>query len=291
MTMMRIATTRSQEMQALRLGGQRVVDAAAAISAMLSRSLSPEHAALFAEPEGDAERGEIDWYAEVEGPVTTLADLPEPAQSTAQQELNRLTTDISTLASRLSASQEANERRIGELLMLALNVPAPYCIKVTGGQPVLIGWGHRSADANNLPMAIQGMTRVKPEAPERPMEILPPPPVMRGGAGARPMAWGWLALALALLIIGLGLLDHDLFLLQSNRVCQVNRADLASLDHWRQAQAQGAALQAELEGLQKQANAARCNCPQTGSGQPGGAPPGGAQPLLQPGSPQPGSKA
>jgi len=259
MTAMRIATTRSQDMQPLGLGGQRVIDAAASIAAVLTRMLSPAHAALFAEPEPDAGRGEIDWYAEVAGPVAVLSELPEPQKSAAQAELDRLTAGISTLATQLSAGAEANERRIGELLMLALNVPSQNCIRVTGAQPVLVGWGHRAAEAGNLSLAVRGV--VQTQLAEAPMDILPPPPVFRPAAvGASGFAWPLLAAAAILLLPALYLLQQDFGLLGAARICRIKPADLAIEQNWRQAQLHGAVLDTELAGLVAEIADQRRNC-------------------------------
>jgi hypothetical protein len=258
MTAMRIATTRGQDMQPLGLGGQRVIDAAASITAVLTRTLSAAHAALFAEPEADTARGEIDWYAEVHGPVGVLSELPEPQKSTAQAELDRLTAGISQLAAQLTAGAEANERRIGELLMLALNVPSQNCIRVTGTQPVLVGWGHRAAEAGNLSLAVRGM--VKTQVEDAPMDILPPPPAYRLAAQTRGMAWPLIAAAVILLIPALYLLEHDLGLLGAARVCRIKPADLATEQAYRQAQLRGTALDSELAELVARVADQRRNC-------------------------------
>jgi len=277
MTMMRIATTRSRDMQPLALGGQLVIDAAASITAVLTRSLSPAHAALFAEPEADAERGEIDWYAEVDGPLAVLSELPEAEAAASRERLDSLTTDISALAARLAASEAANERRIGEILLLALNVPAASAIRTIGGRPVLVGWGHRAADAGGRQVAVQGLARA--QTVDAPMEIFGPPasPWASPRPPARQFGWPLLALALLLLIPGLWLLNHDLALLSARQVCRIDRADLANLDRWRQVELQGTELDNRLAALVAQAASARHHC-QVAQAQPDVAPvtaPGG----------------
>lgn len=281
MTMIKIATTRNQDMQALRLGGQLVISAAASITSVLTRMLSPQHAALFAEPEADMARGEVDWYADVSVPVGLLSELAEPAKSHAQGTLQSLMAEITELGGRLTSSADANERRTGELLKLALEIPGPFCIRIAGTQPILIGWGHHATTTATALTPVLGEVRVlAPVAPTPAMEIMPPP---EAGTESTPppidpqissqfaspitstkifwlIDWRLLAAALLIFISALLLLRHDIWLFENCRQCQIASADQAQLEAWRQAEQQGVALDATLTSLQSQAASARCHC-------------------------------
>src|SRR4051812_46981686 len=88
-----IATTRNADLQALGTGGQLAVQAWGQITGYLRRNRSPQHAALFAEPNPDPDRGTTDWYAEGVGDAPPLDQLPQPAQDAARTEFTRLFTD------------------------------------------------------------------------------------------------------------------------------------------------------------------------------------------------------
>ena len=68
MAQLRIATTRQQDLQALAAAGQTTVEAWRTLHKALSE-LSPAHAALLAEPVANQARGEVDWYADGDGPA------------------------------------------------------------------------------------------------------------------------------------------------------------------------------------------------------------------------------
>lgn len=274
MTVVRIATTKNQDMQALRLGGQLVISAAGSITTVLTRMLSPQHAALFAEPEADMARGEVDWYADASGPVGLLSELPEPARSHAQTMLQGLTAEISELAGRLSSSADVNERRTGDLLNLALEIPGQFCIKVTDTQPVLIGWGHRATTGGAALTPVLGEVRVPAPLAVVPNAMEVKEPVLANlGSTPPPFApqitstkifwlvdWRLLASAFAIFIAGLLLLRHDLWLLENCEQCQIADADQAQLEAWRQSEKQGILLDATLTSLQNQAASAHCHC-------------------------------
>ncbi|MDD2877300.1 MAG: hypothetical protein PHT60_11560 [Acidiphilium sp.] len=284
MSMTLIATTRAVDMQPLGIGGQRVIDASASILATLRRLLSPAHAALFAEPQPDPERGDIDWYSDGTGPAVVLTNLAEPERATARATLDRLTGDVSALAARLAASAEANDRRMGEMLNLALNVPDPRYITVIDRQPVLIAWGHRAADTSQQALAVHGSiqaTRMETPAGVAPagtvatgevappMAILPPPiPAGVNATGAvssltmgGERAWLPLLLAALLLILAVWWLRSDFYRLDFARECRIGSSDQARLTAWRTAEANTAKLNAQLALLVNQVNRARQKCP------------------------------
>jgi hypothetical protein len=266
MTMLLIATTRPEEMQPLGLGGQLVVDAASSIQAVLRRRLGPVHAALYAEPERDQSRGDVDWYADGEGSAQSLIDLPEPERSKVRAGLMGLMADIDKLAEGLSVSEEAGERRLGEMLRLSLRLPSERAVMVLQGRPVLVGWGHEPGNAGNRSLAVTGQIRALVNTAA--MVILPAPTAPwrmppASAAVAKKVSAGWplLAAAILLLVPALALLDHDYRRLAAAGTCHVRVDDLAALDRWRQAELTGTKLDNRLAALMGQVEAAVRQCP------------------------------
>ena len=241
-----IATTRNAELQVLGTGGQLAVQAWDQISGYLRRARSPAHAALFAEPNPDADRGITDWYAGVQGAAPPLESLPDAAQEAARAEFARLYGDIREEADRLRASTRESERFLGELLSLALITPATDCLRVVGGQPVLVAWGHAKLGEAPSPELLIGMTRRRGGAGA--MQIVGPP-------AAPPEKRSWLSwllglLGLLLLLLLLLLLWRDPFgwFKAALPQCVVQPGNAELLDELRAAQAREAALRTDIAG-------------------------------------------
>lgn len=254
-----IATTRNAELQVLGTGGQLAVQAWDQISGYLRRARSPAHAALFAEPNPDADRGITDWYAGVQGAAPPLESLPDAAQEAARAEFARLYGDIREEADRLRASTRESERFLGELLALALITPATDCLRVVGGQPVLVAWGHAKLGEAPSPELLIGMTRRRGGAGA--MQIVGPP-------AAPPEKRSWLSwllglLGLLLLLLLLLLLWRDPFgwFKAALPQCVVQPGNAELLDELRAAQAREAALRNDIAGEMLRLGDRRTACP------------------------------
>ena len=254
-----IATTRNAELQVLGTGGQLAVQAWDQISGYLRRARSPAHAALFAEPNPDADRGITDWYAAGQGAAPPLETLPEAAQEAARAEFTRLYGDIREEADRLRASTRESERFLGELIALALITPATDCLRVVGGQPVLVAWGHAKLGEAPSPELLIGMTRRRGGAGA--MQIVGPP-------AAPPEKRSWLSwllglLGLLLLLLLLLLLWRDPFgwFKAALPQCVVQPGNAELLDELRAAQAREAALRTDIAGEMLRLGDRRTACP------------------------------
>jgi hypothetical protein len=254
-----IATTRNAELQVLGTGGQLAVQAWDQMSGYLRRARSPAHAALFAEPNPDADRGITDWYAAGQGAAPPLESLPEAAQEAARAEFTRLYGDIREEADRLRASTRESERFLGELLALALITPATDCLRVVGGQPVLVAWGHAKLGEAPSPELLIGMTRRRGGAGA--MQIVGPP-------AAPPEKRSWLSwllglLGLLLLLLLLLLLWRDPFgwFRAALPQCVVQPGNAELLDELRAAQAREAALRNDIAGEMLRLGDRRTACP------------------------------
>ena len=255
-----IATTRNAELQVLGTGGQLAVQAWDQITGYLRRARSPAHAALFAEPNPDADRGITDWYATGQGAAPPLETLPEAEQDAARAAFARLYGDIREEAERLRASTRESERFLGELIALALITPATDCLRVVGGQPVLVAWGHAKLGEAPSPELLIGMTRRRGGG-LAPMQIVGPP---AAPPAKRPLLF-WLLglLGLLLLLLLLLLLWRDPFgwFKAALPQCVVQPGNAELLDELRAAQAREAALRSDIAREMLRLGDRRTACP------------------------------
>jgi hypothetical protein len=254
-----IATTRNAELQVLGTGGQLAVQAWDQITGYLRRARSPAHAALFAEPNPDADRGITDWYAAGQGAAPPLESLPDAAQEAARAEFARLYGDIREEADRLRASTRESERFLGELISLALITPATDYLRVVDGQPVLVAWGHAKLGEAPSPELLIGMTRRRSGAGA--MQIVGPP-----APAPEKRSWlSWLLglLGLLLLLLLLLLLWRDPFgwFKATLPQCVVQPGNAELLDELRAAQAREAGLRADIAQEMLRLGDRRTACP------------------------------
>ena len=254
-----IATTRNAELQVLGTGGQLAVQAWDQITGYLRRARSPAHAALFAEPNPDADRGITDWYAAGQGAAPPLETLPEAAQDAARAEFARLYSDIREEADRLRASTRESERFLGELLALALITPATDCLRVVGGQPVLVAWGHAKLGEAPSPELLIGLTRRRSGA--GPMQIVGPPAAPPEKRSVLSWLLGLLGLLLLLLLLLLLWRDPFGWFKATLPQCVVQPGNTELLDELRAAQAREAALRNDIAGEMLRLGDRRTACP------------------------------
>ncbi len=269
MASLRIATTRSQDLQPLAAGGQTGIESWRALHTLLLQDLSSAHAALLAEPVANAARGEVDWYAEGDGPALLLQDLPEPARAAATARLDQLVGDIEALAAKLgdsrtlrsSAPDEDADRLLSDMLRLALRLPGPDNIYVRGEQPVLAAWGHVRSGGRGGAVALTGPA-MPPQAAHA--AILPPPPSPYAAA-APPRTWLWGALGASLLapLLALALLWRDPFGWFTVDVpqCRLESGQLGLAQGLDDAVAREGVLRTELARLTADAGQRRLLCP------------------------------
>lgn len=254
-----IATTRSQDLQPLAASGQTGIEAWGALHALLLRE-SPAHAALLAEPVANAARGEVDWYAEGDGPAIRMQDLPETERAGAQARLDQLAGEIQGLAARLGGSRTDGDRFLSEMLGLALRLPGEDSKYVRGGQPVLVGWGHVRSGGRGGAVVLTG--RAMPPAAQA--AILPPPPSPYAAAPP-PRNWLWGALGASLLapvLAGL-LLWRDPFgwFAVDAPQCRLEPGQLGLAQGLQEEVAREGMLRAELARLAADAGQRRLMCP------------------------------
>lgn len=137
-----LPTMHGNEYQALRAGPIEVVKTYPQIVQAVRRTLGPEHAALFAEPNIDSTTGDIQWYPRVPGDIRLFSDMTGEERRAADLRLAQLVNDIHNHADTLADSNKSADHFVAENLRHALEVPDADHVALVGGQPVLFGWGH-----------------------------------------------------------------------------------------------------------------------------------------------------
>lgn len=255
-----ITTTRTQDLQPLAAAGQTAVEAWRTLHTLLLGELSSAHAALLAEPVANEARGEVDWYAEGNGPALRLQDLEGPARAAAQARLDGLVGDIQALAERLGGSRADSDRFLSDMLGLALRLPGPDGVYVLSGQPVLAGWGHVRSGGRGAGMILTGAV-LPPIAAQ---VILPPPPSPYGGLPP-PRTWllGVLGLSLLvpLLISALAWRDPLGWFAVDVPMCRLEPGQLGLAQGMQDEVAREGVLRTELARLSADAGQRRLLCP------------------------------
>jgi hypothetical protein len=172
----KIATRSSTGLRAQGTGGQTVQQAYQAIVHYLRRALSESHALLLGEPNQSDRGGMIDWYTEASdaaGAVPIDAVAPE-RRGAIYARLAALMNDIRARAEELKNSSRQSERLLGQMLLLALEIPNEDCLFIVGDQPVLIFWGYL-ADAPSPQRGVIDRMIAESRRPTQPRPSAEPP--------------------------------------------------------------------------------------------------------------------
>ena len=207
----RIAVSLRGQMRALASQGIFATDCYEQLKSILLQKLGPDHAALLAEPQHNAEGNSVDWYAEGNGTAIPLTELSEPDAQALRARAGALAADIAGLSSDLTADAQARQALSGQLLRLALQHPADEDIWSVDGQPVLINWGFAPGSVGAQPQDLTRLGGVLPPAPPAPMPVAAPVTVPPR-SGCLPWLLPLLLLLLLLWLLGaaLGLLPSPL---------------------------------------------------------------------------------
>lgn len=144
----RLVTTSTEGLQPL---GSAALRSWELLTGVLRARLGEDHAALFAEPVPSAHGDSIDWYAPMVGDAVPLADLSRAEQQALRARLGRMVAAIRAEADQLRASAAADDQRLAEALLNALEIPGEEMIfAVRDGQgglhPVLVHWAWSRGD-------------------------------------------------------------------------------------------------------------------------------------------------
>ena len=207
----RIAVSLRGQMRALASQGIFATDCYEQLKSILLQKLGPDHAALLAEPQHNAEGNSVDWYAEGNGPVVPLAELSDQDAQALRARAGTLASDIAGLSSDLTADAQARQALSGQLLRLALQHPADEDIWSVDGRPVLINWGFAPGSVGAQPQDLTRLGGVLPPPPP-PAPVAAVPVAVPPRSGCLPWLLPLLLLLLLLWLLGaaLGLLPSPL---------------------------------------------------------------------------------
>ncbi len=197
MTDARLVTTSTEGLQPL---GSAALRSWELLTGVLRARLGEDHAALFAEPVPSARGDSIDWYAPAAGEAVPLADLSPAEQQALRARLGGMVAAIRAEAEALRSSGAAEDQRLAEALLNALEIPGEEMIFALrdgqgGLRPVLVHWAWTRGDRA---VARGVLSRMEPR-PAGAVEN------GRGAAGRTRQGWlrglllaGWVLLALML---------------------------------------------------------------------------------------------
>lgn len=193
----RLITTSSEGLQPLGSAAQRSFEL---VTGAVRARLGEEHAALFAEPVASEHGDRIDWYAAGDGEAIPMARLSPEERSALKARLGEMVAAIRAEAGRLGTSGDADDQRLSEALVNALEIPGEemvLALRAADGslRPVLVHW----AWLRNERAAVRGvLSAMVPRA-------APAPPAAPGAGRAGFRRWligfGWLALAMMIAAI------------------------------------------------------------------------------------------
>ena len=268
-----IATTRARDLQVLGTAGQTTTEAWSTLRRLLTQRLDAAHAGLLAEPVTNAAQGETDWYADSDGPVHRLDNLPPEAAAAARNTLTRLSGEILALAATMKAAPAEADRFLGTMLELTMRVPDETFIHVAGTQPVLVAWGHAPVETQRGPVVLGGERQVRRRAA---MAILPPPAAPVPAVRRYGLALG-IALGLATVVLGAALYvtvrDPFGWYLVAEAPCQPPTGDMALRADLAAGADRESELRLQLAQLATDAGSRRLMCPPVQPPEPAPAPP------------------
>ena len=205
--------------------GQEVYSKYEQIVLVVGARLGDEAAQLFSRPvvperqEVRSGQSEATWLADHVSSPRPLPELPDSEQEAYTARLGQLLEQVTALGEELKNAGKPDERELGEVLQLAVEVPGLEYVLVEQGRMVLVCWGFCAAEVDERerfrltkalerPAAEEGTD----EAPEPPRAATPPPPPPpqpespANSGGSR--RWRWIAAVLGglLLLVLLGLL-------------------------------------------------------------------------------------
>ncbi|MCI0598833.1 MAG: hypothetical protein L0Y50_08285 [Beijerinckiaceae bacterium] len=116
------------------------------LTEILRREVSPEAAAIFAEPVADPARGLTHWYVEVAADPIPLSITGEAERVQLLATLETRRAEILAFADKLSSSITEADARLAQALRSAVTVPDPDAhVWSISGRPVLVAWGRRAS--------------------------------------------------------------------------------------------------------------------------------------------------
>ncbi|WP_371344802.1 hypothetical protein [Ancylobacter sp. IITR112] len=176
-----ITSTPLAQMRPLGSEGER---SHARVTSLLVRYLSPEHAAILADPVLLRDGSGVDWYVDDEGETVPLAVLPYGEAQAVRVQLATLLRDIRAKADEIEAGP-GNRQSAAAALRNATLFPGEDCIyalrSASGLRPLIVGWGYEGHEqAARQPFDVS--TFAAPRGGGGGVRAAPPPPSIGAAA-------------------------------------------------------------------------------------------------------------
>ncbi len=164
---------------ALGENGQPVYAAALQIREALRLKKQQPTADCLAIPQLNEQGDRIDWYAPIEGKVTSWVAASTTERKSAIKQLSACLSSANDLCQRAQKSDKAAQRLFGVLLAKALQFPDQNHVYLVAGKPVLTFWGFVSQDQKTRtdPLDCLRQTAEATEPTFSPLSVAPPAPV------------------------------------------------------------------------------------------------------------------
>ncbi len=96
---------------------------------------------ILAEPVLDRDSGDVEWYVQTDSEVVRYAELDDAGKRRVAGRMSSALQWVQEESSRLAASEDANDRLLGEVLTAAFEVPSLDELYATNERPVITSWG------------------------------------------------------------------------------------------------------------------------------------------------------
>ena len=157
------------DLLALGENGQAVYASALQLRETLRLRKKQHIADCLAIPQPNEQGDRLDWYAPVEGKVTSWATSSHSERQQALRQLEACQTEVSQIVSRAQASEKSSQKLFGALLSKAIQFPDQNYVYLVGGQPVLTFWGFVKLDKKSRGDALEALRPTQDDAePIRP---------------------------------------------------------------------------------------------------------------------------
>ncbi|MDR3434944.1 MAG: SrfA family protein [Rouxiella aceris] len=151
------------DLLALGENGQAVYASALQLRETLRLRKKQHIADCLAIPQPNEQGDRLDWYAPVEGKVTSWATSSHSERQQALRQLEACQAEISQIVTRAQASEKSSQKLFGALLSKAIQFPDQNYVYLVGGQPVITFWGFVKLDKKSRDNALEALRPMQEE--------------------------------------------------------------------------------------------------------------------------------
>ncbi|MCX8963770.1 virulence effector protein [Erwinia psidii] len=145
--------------------GQPVYLSALQLRETLRLRKQQQIADCLAIPQPNDAGNRLDWYAPIQGKVTSWAAASDSVRSQALNQLAACQQIVAEMCQRAQQSEKSNHKLFAALLAKSLQFPDQNFVYLVGGRPVLTFWGFVSLDKKSQKDALDCLRMVEDEQP------------------------------------------------------------------------------------------------------------------------------